>query len=101
MNASVYVLILTASNNFSSLDRRLNVTVYRKVYSMSEIDCIMLCVVDECCRGTNYWKTQIFAENMKENCEILYEVDTEFTSDVLVREKNYNYLKLRNPSRVS
>ena len=67
---------------------------------MSEIDCIMMCVVDECCRGTNYWKTQIVAEDMK-NCEILYEVDTEFTSDVLIREENYNYLILREPSRVS
>ena len=67
-----------------------------KIFALSELDCIAMCVVDECCRSTNYNKTANIYDG-EENCEILYD---EFLEEDLVEDENYDYLVLRQPHRV-
>ena len=91
-------------NIFLPLDHRLNATVHKKLQTWHEVDCVLRCLNDTCCRSVNYLKTLDFVrdeDHNKDNCELLHDAVVSGKKDSLLRNDDYDYFIMENPERVS
>ena len=81
----------------------MNTTVHKKLRVGHEIECIVMCVNDTCCRSLNFLKTLRLDENEnKDNCELLHDaVVTGKKQNLLSIDVNYDYFIMNKPERVS
>ena len=91
-------------NIFLPLDHRLNAAVRNKLHAWDEVDCVLRCLDDTCCRSVNYLKTLDFGKeenDNKDNCELLHDAVVSEKNDSLLRNHDYDYFIMENPERVS
>ena len=91
-------------NVFLPLDHRLNATVHKKLQAWHEVDCVLRCLNDTCCRSVNYLKTLDFGkeeDDNKDNCELLHDAAGFGKNNSLLRNGDYDYFILKNPESVS
>ena len=85
------------------LGHRLNTTVLKKIRAWHDIDCVVRCVDDTCCRSVNFLRTlDLDEEENKENCEMLHDAVVSWNNYNLIQaDDNYDYFILHKPARVS
>ena len=91
-------------NIFLSLGHRLNATVHKTLHAWHDVDCVVRCLDDTCCRSVNYLKTLDFdkeEDDNKDNCELLHDAAGFGKNNSLLRNGDYDYFILKNPGRVS
>ena len=91
-------------NIFLPLGHRLNATVHKKLHAWHDVDCVVRCLDDTCCRSVNYLKTLDFdkeEDDNKDNCELLHDAAVSGKNSSLLRNNDYDYFILKNPERVS
>ena len=91
-------------NIFLPLDHRLNATVHKKLHAWHDVDCVVRCLDDTCCRSVNYLKTLDFdkdEDDNKDNCELLHDAVVSGKKDSLPRNHDYDYFIMENHNRVS
>ena len=91
-------------NVFLPLDHRLNATVHKKLQAWHEVDCVLRCLNDTCCRSVNYLKTLDFGkeeDDNKDNCELLHHTVVSGKNNSLLRNDDYDYFIMEKPERVS
>ena len=82
----------------------MNATVRIKLHASHDVDCVVRCLDDTCCRSVNYLKTLDFGtdeDENKDNCELLHDAVVSGKNDSLLRNDDYDYFILKNPERVS
>ena len=66
---------------------------------MQQIDCVMDCAADQCCRSVNY--KQASALQDETNCEMLHDIVSQNTlDDMLEKTSAFNYIYMINPEKV-
>ena len=91
-------------NIFLPFDHRLNATVHKIHQAWYEVDCVLRCLNDTCCRSVNYLKTFDFdkdEDDNKDNCELLHDAVVSGKKDSLLRNDDYDYFIMENPERAS
>ena len=91
-------------NVFLPLDHRLNATVHKKLQAWHEVDCVLRCLNDTCCRSVNYLKTLDFGkeeDDNKDNSELLHDTVVSGKNNSLLRNDDYDYFIMEKPERVS
>ena len=75
----------------------------KKIHAWHDIDCVVRCVDDACCRSVNFLKTlDLDEEENKENCELLHDAVVSGNNYNLIQtDDNYDYFILHKPARVS
>ena len=75
----------------------------KKLHAWHEIDCVVRCVDDTCCRSVNFLKTlDLDEEENKENCELLHDAFVSGNNYNLIQtDDNYDYFILHKPARIS
>ena len=81
----------------------MNTTMQKKIHAWHDIDCVVRCVDDTCCRSVNFLKTlDLDEEENKENCELLHDAFVSGNNYNLIQtDDNYDYFILHKPARVS
>ena len=81
----------------------MNTTIQKKIHAWHDIDCVVRCVDDTCCRSVNFLKTlDLDEEENKENCELLHDAVVSGNNYNLIQiDDNYDYFILHKPARVS
>ena len=62
------------------------------------LECLLHCLNNECCRSVNFLKTEVNKE--KGNCELLSVLAKDHLK-LLTENRNYDYIVLTQPERVS
>ena len=78
--------------------------MHKKFQAWHEVDCVLRCLNDTCCRSVNYLKTLDFGKEEdvnKDNCQLLHDAAVSGKDDSLLRNDDYGYLIMENPERVS
>ena len=91
-------------NIFPPLGHRLNATVHKKLHAWHDVDCVVRCLDDTCCRSVNYLKTLDFDkedDDNKDNCELLHDAAGSAKNSSLLRNDDYDYFILKNHEKVS
>ena len=79
-------------------DQRLNAIPFRKMSVQTEIECIVKCVKEPCCRSTNFRKK--FSQSHKSQCEMLHGVHSDLHGKSLIKSQLYNYIFFNEPVKV-
>ena len=78
--------------------------MHKKLHAWHEVDCVLRCLNDTCCRSANYLKTLDFGkeeDDSKDNCELLHDAVVSGRNDILLQNDDYDYFIMENPERVS
>ena len=78
--------------------------MHKKFQAWHEVDCVLRCLNDTCCRSVNYLKTLDFGKEEdvnKDNCQLLHDAAVSGKDDSLLRNDDYDYFIMENPERVS
>lgn len=81
-----------------SLGFRLNTTVFKTLVVSQDIDCVIECGNDPCCRSINYKKT-LNLQN-EPNCEMLHNVVYNLSEKVLESNTSYDHIFLVDTQKV-
>ena len=82
----------------------MNATLHKKLQAWHEVDCVLRCLNDTCCRSVNYLKTLDFGtdeDDNKDNCELFHDAVVSGRNDILLQNDDYDYFIMENPERVS
>ena len=77
---------------------RLDSPIFKKIYVSTQIECIVSCVQEPCCRSINY--RQRLPQSHADLCEMLHDVVYN-TSAELEKNRFYDYVYFNEPQKVN
>ena len=89
--------VISSKTNVSLIGSRLNSSVFKNKNVSTKIECILLCVDEQCCRSINY-KERFPPQRHHSLCEMLH--DIVYDSSELEENCSYDYVYLTNPQKV-
>ena len=79
--------------------------MHKKLRAWHDVDCVVRCVDDKCCRSVNFLKTldlDLDENENKDNCELLHGAVVAGKNERFLKtDVNYEYFILHNPFKVS
>ncbi|XP_028412000.1 uncharacterized protein LOC114534732 [Dendronephthya gigantea] len=78
---------------------RLNTAIHSTVFVYDWVDCAGECLKEPCCRSINFKKELILQNSEDYNCEMLHNVITNVSKNLLEPNSSYDYVFIHNPKK--
>jgi hypothetical protein len=81
-----------------TLGSRLNATIFSNTHVVGQLDCLIVCDMEPCCRSINFKK--IPSSQDDQNCEMLHNVVYNTTEKLLETNASFDYVYFTSSEKV-